>query len=984
MKFLLWVCIVLWTFSLPADLKIPYQNMVPVPDGKLTDPCWKNLSWNSSFTQNGSRKLVPVQTRFKVFHDRKALYFALEADEPSMEKIKARVLSKHSTHHWLNDSVEFNVVLDPKVLTYYKIIVDNRGAYCDLLCTDDNTDSERYAADYTWKSQAVFKTVKLKNKWIVEGMIPLGTMKFAPETTDRILLNVGRNRYAGEKLQMSSFSVLPRSSHMIPKSFRQGRMMDFDVSDYRLELQGLRFRSSKGADGKYFLTASFMLYNHTGSAILLQQKLNTDSKLSRSVLKKVFLPTGSYKLCQVTLPDALPGKQNALLTLQSNNTSPGILLQTERGVEIVHRPLKVTLLRPAYRHNLYATMKDKTIEAQIHLENGVGKSMTVELSGRNFKKTIRIPKAKVLNRVVFDGSKLPDGTYFLKGMLQNGKELFSDQVRIRVLPYQKGEVYLDQDGVVYVDGKEFFPYGWYGSHGMKKEPFYNSVLIGGQHGSIAQIRKRIHNNLRYGLRTIMEPLQEMDPRVGYAQKKLYSVAALKKSMTEAQKQRLRAFVSQAGRIDGILAWYMADEPEGRDLNPLWFEEARNIIEEYDPYHPCVITNYGINGMQRFYKGADILFPDCYPQYFEDGTTNDHRWKSAQWAKAASALRPMWLMTQATVWPDGTVARKGVPPDYHDQRSQYFQALIYNAKGFNKYIWYASQKYSEMIFGPEEIGKTLMHLQKYLLRKTVPGGIRAVCTPAVKQFHAGVKKYGKDLCILAVNVERLPTSATMQLKERFNGTLHVAGENRSVKVVDGRFTDRFEGKNTHIYLTDKALAQTTPSVAEALKKISDHKRTRRKKGNLAAVGQLYALDYSEYAAGRVPRNVPRIRASSDARYWHTRKHGSLYYLLDGLTQPRCPEYTWRPLDSDKTPWIEIKLPAKAPVKRVLIYTPGGNLKECSVTALPGKTVQAKNPGKNVIGLSLDGTPTDTIRIDFKKYQWSAGILGKRLVTEIEIY
>ena len=95
---------------------------------------------------------------------------------------------------------------------------------------------------------------------------------------------------------------------------------------------------------------------------------------------------------------------------------------------------------------------------------------------------------------------------------------------------------------------------------------------------------------------------------------------------------------------------MADEPECRDNNPVWYEEARELIAEIDPYHPCFMLNWGTGGMRRYYKGCDILLPDCYPQYFEDGTTSKNRWEPSEYAKVSTSLRPAWQMPLMTSWP----------------------------------------------------------------------------------------------------------------------------------------------------------------------------------------------------------------------------------------------------------------------------------------------------------------------------------------------
>ena len=133
-------------------------------------------------------------------------------------------------------------------------------------------------------------------------------------------------------------------------------------------------------------------------------------------------------------------------------------------------------------------------------------------------------------------------------------------------------------------------------------------------------------------------------------------------------------------------------------NYVTYEEAYELISRLDPYHPCFMLNYGIEGIRKYYKGCDILFPDCYPQYFEDGSTGSPRWKSSDYAKVATSLRPTWQMPQISQWPeisrDGKL--RGIAPTYYDQRSQIFQALIHNVKGISNYTYFDSQRFSDAI------------------------------------------------------------------------------------------------------------------------------------------------------------------------------------------------------------------------------------------------------------------------------------------------
>ena len=151
--------------------------------------------------------------------------------------------------------------------------------------------------------------------------------------------------------------------------------------------------------------------------------------------------------------------------------------------------------------------------------------------------------------------------------------------------------------------------------------------------------------------------------------------------------------------------------------------------------------------------------------------------------------------------------------------------------------------------------------------------------------------------------------------------------------------------------------------------------------------MFAVDYTLYGEkGQLAPGVPKITASSDARYYMTLKTGSLYYLIDGLTEPNRPEYTWKPQPKDKKPWLEFKLSAAAPLKLVKLYTPGGNLQSGQVV-VNGKAFPFENTRKSLeISIPLDGAVSDLVRIEFGKFSYAAqgDEVLNRLLTEVEIY
>ena len=976
-------------------LLLPLLNLTAVPlirekvtvDGDLSDPVWQKVEWRSGFTQLGSKTPAAAQTRFKTFHDGSRIYFAVECDEPEMSKLR----TAWNPGSWQNDSIEINLVPDAKILSFYKVTVDANGGFQDLFGQDDNTDRGVYQFNAVWRSSALVKSRKEQDKWIVEAAVPFGSMNYSPADSDRWRINIGRNRWTVKPVELSSWSCLPERNHVIPKAFNQVTVQGFSPAVYQHDIEN--FKSEiLSSHGKQSCRVSANIHNNTKSFRIFRQTGSlTDLKTGKvySCRDTIRLQANSYKQFVMTIPSVPNGEYLFRWELASSRKDPVLIKQLIRKVTVDYIPMRVTLKNPAYRNNIYHTMPDKTIEAEIELSEFVGIPLRVELTGDGVREVCKIAKSAGRNTVKFDGGKLADGRYTLTVSGEKDGRKLTASVKIRKLPYRKGEVWLDRCGATYVDGKLFMPFGWYSSHGPRF-PYYNSIVSTARFKNLdGAIRFVSSNYQQFGLRSLIIPFQDLGGYTDWRWVIFKDPETRKKGLTPEQRKKIVEFVSEISKQEGLMGYYMADEPECRDNNPVWYEEARDMIAEIDPYHPCFMLNWGIDGIRKYYKGCDILLPDCYPQYFEDGSTGQPRWRPSDYAKVSTSLRPAWQMPLASCWPDLSRDGKlrGIAPSYDDQRSQVFQAVIHNVKGFNLYAWFDSQRFTSVILGPPEIAKVLVETREYMLENTVMDGVAVKTTPNQAQFQAGVKIHDGKICLIAVNTAMTKIKADFQLKNRFSGTLYGEGGKIAKTVKNGAFSDTFAPNETRIYFSDKSIAAKLTPVADTRAAIKKYRAARKKPGNLVGQGEMFSVDYILYGEkGQLAPGVPKITASSDSRYYMTLKTGSLYYLIDGLTSPNRVEYTWKPQPKDQKPWLEFRLAKAAPLKQVKLYTPCGNLKSGQVI-VNGKAFPFSNAdGKEEISVPLSGAASDLVRIEFGKFSYagSGDQVSNRLLTEVEIY
>lgn len=996
MKKILSTCVFVITLHCLANtgvLKIPFRaGDQPQIDGHLNDSCWEQIPWESSFYILGTQKPPQVQTKYKIFHDGAFLYLGVELEEPLMGNLRQKKYSRGSTLVWTNDSLEINFVPDKKLLHFYKIIVDVNGTFIDMKAVDDNTNTEKYLFYQEWNSAAQIKVRRGDKHWFIEAAFPFGAMDYTETNDSEWRFNLGRNRNTVKPAELSASSPIAIISHLVPKAFRKAEIEGFKPDRFLIDLEEFKTNLTRNQEGKFEYKISTVLHNHSGSFKIFNLKAWMEEEETGRIFDKTAVLTlskGEYKQYEVVLHPEAPGKYFLEYELYANASRPFLLKKLSKEITAEYLPLKIKLLRPCYRNNIYATMPDKTIEAELELTEYTGLPLTVTLTGADgvVEKTV-FEKASNVNKVTYDGEKLAEGTYILKVSGGTKENPVVREVRIRKLPYRKDEVWFDQAGITHIDGKRFMPFGWYDTQPKEPKPWLNSILLLTPYANLQDARHDHETYAAKGQYLMAFPFQELPGKPWQPKVIFKDPDTRRKGLTAEQREKIIEYITGIRDVNGMLGYYMADEPECRDNNPLWYEEAYALISELDPYHPCIMLNWGPDGIKKYYTGCDVLLPDCYPQYFEDGSTGHPRWCSSEWAQTASALRPAWQMPLMNSWPaysrDGKV--KGVPPDYFDQRSQFFQAIIHNVKGFNMFSYPRSPWFSSLVFGPDAIGETLYRLRDYFLPTTVKDALEVTCEPAVPQFQAGLKMEDGKISLTAVNTSTKPLTVTFKLKVNVGKQLFVAGENRSVNLVGNSFTDTFAAKETHIYLNNEKDANSVPSVTGTVRQIEEHRRSRKKPGNLIALGEMKEADYLEYNDGKIPPGVPKLTASSDARYYITQKIGSLYFLVDGISDPLGVEMSWSPKTEDSSPWLDIVLPQPAPVKQVKLYTPDGNLIAGRILA-GEQTCEFTDNTDNVITVALDGTVIESFKLEIIRQKdrkpWTGGI-SNRLLTEVEAY
>ena len=289
----------------------------------------------------------------------------------------------------------------------------------------------------------------------------------------------------------------------------------------------------------------------------------------------------------------------------------------------------------------------------------------------------------------------------------------------------------------------------------------------------------------------------------------------------------------------IVGWMHQDEPDNDQngapcVDPSVIQSLYNQWTTTDPTRPIYLnfgqgvsyTQWGGRGActgrtdmyPEYCKGADIVSFDIYPVVSDDPIIQGQLWYVP---KGVDSLR-MWSNYEKPVWVaiECTHIKSTVMPTPEQTKAEIWMAIIHGAMGINYFCheWYPSfaeaawlTRYPEMKAAITAINQEITELAPVLNSPTVYDVLETK-TSWRNRLSTMVKVHGGYTYIFAVfkrdrsdtvqfNLTGLPSSATAE----------VLSEDRSIEVVNGRFTDSFEGYGLHLYKIDAPLKIEESSV-----------------------------------------------------------------------------------------------------------------------------------------------------------------------------
>lgn len=310
-------------------------------------------------------------------------------------------------------------------------------------------------------------------------------------------------------------------------------------------------------------------------------------------------------------------------------------------------------------------------------------------------------------------------------------------------------------------------------------------------------------------------------------------------LTTLQRYGMRVICSQnavglAHKNDSlIMGWMQDDEPDNAQWNAQTNSygppvQPQIIIDNYrgmvakDSSRPCFLNlgqgvanddwvgrgpGASLNDYPEYCKGTDIVSFDVYPVVGIQKTDGEkYLWYVAkgvdrlrQWTNYS---KPVWNFIECTHISDPN--KKATPQQV---KAEVWMSLIHGSRGICYFVHQFERTFIEaalfsdpvMLQAVTDINNQIYQLAPVLNSSSVDSGASAVSSDAQIPIDVMVKYYDGSTYLFAVPMRLGPTTGTITFSGfTGTGTLEALGENRSVQVTGGKFTDSFDTYEVHLY------------------------------------------------------------------------------------------------------------------------------------------------------------------------------------------
>lgn len=798
-----------------------------VPDGKLDEPVWQAAPDNTGFElglERGKRETVPedVQTHFRVVHDDGTLYIGIRCNDSMMARL--RPFENHGAWDpamWMHDTVE--IFMDPTGghNQYYHFAVDPENAQFDEFCWTNSPYS------------AIWQTACYKgsNFWSVELTIPFGAFWRTPTQQWATNWTFSMSRLVQTHGLATTYSPVNGGFHDVknfgtlgPITSTPGRFnitpSEPHIRLLRLPTGGLMAQASLpvlNAGKEHFIgTAALSLLANKEETPIASSPLDLAGAMSTNLL--------------IEFPIANEGPGTMLIRV--NNPDGELEAAMRTAVVFTYEPITLTLLRPAFRHNIYTTEHLATIKGDVMVDmpdsQTTGKMLRATLTGPAIEtRSTNWVFSETHNTFRLKADDLPIGTYELSIDLLPSDATFDTSplahyvTELRKLATAPDlEARIDADGNLLVDGHAVTLRGWYGGF---SDDIANTLAL------------TLPSTCNFNWGAVKGKWCLVDLRNAYSDQDAKTDAP----MDEATRERLLHIVrSTQGRSD-VIAYYIAEEPGGFGLSAGYLKKVYEVVAEADPYRIIMMVG-GWPGSTDVADAAAIQPFGGALQAADGqrwlGRDHDEIGDMRSGVRQITATRPpgkaIWCRMPCNALPTTGDERRRYP-NLTELRWITFTAIINGVKSLLPHHANLYEAHYGNRVAMDAIFEDLAWLEPVILANDGP--ILTCDEPRIDAIARTRPVFDgmEATVIISANQSYSNCTATFHvdsMEKNQNTRILVAREDRVLTVTNGTFTDTFAPLAVHIYTTQEVLPafKTLPELEAELRAPFE---AGRKAGNL---------------------------------------------------------------------------------------------------------------------------------------------------------
>ncbi|MCU0786249.1 MAG: hypothetical protein MUF81_19820 [Verrucomicrobia bacterium] len=227
---------------------------------------------------------------------------------------------------------------------------------------------------------------------------------------------------------------------------------------------------------------------------------------------------------------------------------------------------------------------------------------------------------------------------------------------------------------------------------------------------------------------------------------------------------------------------------------------------WDGWYGRGTRNHHPEDYPEYLEGCDIASFDIYPAVHQSKEVAGNLWFVARGVERlvrwTEGKKPVWNCIEAA-----RLDNVDGKPTPHEVRCEVWMSLIHGSRGIIYFVHQFKPKFVEaallddagMLKAVAALNRQITELAPVLNSPTLRDAVTVQSTNAAVPVATMVKQHAGATFLFAVGMRHGTTMATFALKAIEDGEIvEVIGENRKLAILDGKFADRFDPWDVHLY------------------------------------------------------------------------------------------------------------------------------------------------------------------------------------------